>query len=569
MSEKKQNNNIRSKPGRRLFIIILLLAIVNIASWFVYFQLDLTKDKRYTVTPATAAMLRQPGDKVEVLVFLEGDDLPAAFQSLANSTESMLRNFRSMSGNKVVYRFIDPLGSDTTAMGLLRKYGMSGIPVTVNAGKKGTVQKMIFPWALVLRHDSQSAYPVFLQEVNSSNLNRETLLKSEMLLEYNLANGIHQLRKNEVPMVAYLTGNGEVFDLSVFDAIASLRQYYRLDTLNLQQADSIPAHFKSIIINRPLYAFSETDKFKIDQYLMRGGNILWSINMATGTLDSLRSGSFNSMPADLNLNDLFYNYGIRINTNLITDAVNSVYIPLQASGNNPQPELRPWIYFPVLYAGSDHPVVKNLNGVLTRFVSSIDTNANDASIRKTLLLTSSRYSRTEAVPLPVILEKAIEIPDPAAFPSKNLVGAILLEGKFRSLYNGRQPQEVISFMNNAGSALVPSAEKTGKVVVLSDADILANDVSEKRGPSQMGAFVFTPDYLYDNRSFFLNCMEYITDPGNLLEARGKTYDLRRLDPKRVEDEKLKWQLINIVVPVCIILILGCIFNLARKRKYTT
>lgn len=569
VKEAQKNAGVRHNLAYRLLWIILLLVGVNIGAWFFHFQVDLTRDKRYSLTPATRTMLKNLDSRMEVLVFLQGNDLPAAFQSLSNSTGTMLRHFRDISGNKVSYRFVDPLGNDTGAIAILKQYQMSGIPVTVNAGKKGMVQKMIFPWALVSRVDGQgnrNSYPVFLQEVNSANLNRETLLKSEMLLEYNLANGIHQLTREPIA-VAYLTGNRMVFDLSVFDAVASLRQYYRLDTFNLQQHHLIPAQYKAIIINRPLDAFSEIDKFKIDQYLMQGGNIFWSINMTSGALDSLRSGGFNCMPLNLNLNDLLYHYGVRVNTNLVEDAVNTAFIPLQASGNNPQSEMRPWIYFPVLYPAGEHPIVKNLDGVLTRFVSSIDTNANDPSIRKTVLLSSSKYSKTESVPLPVLLEQAIEIPNPAAFPQKNIAGAVLLEGTFTSLYANRQPQELLSFMDSAKQPLLPAAKAPGKIIVLGDADMLANDVSERNGPSQMGSFPFTPDYVYDNRSFFLNCMEYLTDPLNLLAARNKSFDSRRLDPKLVEQERSKWQIINIAVPVAAILLLGFVFNTLRRKRY--
>lgn len=564
----KKNN--RSKPGQRLLAIIVILIIANIVAWFFYGQADLTKDSRYTITPATTQMLKKLDAQTEVLIFLTGDDLPAAFKSLSNSTQSVLRNFRDISNNKVTYRVIDPLGKDTSAIQILKQYRMSGIPVNITAGKKGMTQKMIFPWALVttVTKDGQSlAYPVFLQEANTPNLGRKTLLKSEMLLEYNLANGIHQLIKKEKPAVAYITGQGEPmaeYNAALFYTLAG---YYTLDTFNLPGNTVIPTSYKAIIINGPMLPFSEEDKFKLDQYLMNGGQIFWSLNMVTGNLDSLKAGRFNAMPVELNLNDLLFHYGVRINTNLIEDAVNFAEIPLQAKGNNSEPTFFPWVYFPELQAGSEHPIVKNMNGVLSRFASSIDTNSNDASIKKTILLSSSKYSKTEAAPLPVILESAMVLPNPAAFPQHNLIGAVLLEGAFTSAYATRKPVVVAKMIDSLQLPFAEKMKQPGKMIVTGDADLLSNEFSQKDGPMEMGIFRYMQGKRFDNQNFLLNCMEYMTDADNLLEARSKSFEPRVLDPKVVERERSKWQFINIGVPVISILILGGIFFFVRKRKY--
>jgi ABC-2 type transport system permease protein len=563
----KPKNN---KPGKKLFAVIIILIAVNIAAWFFYSQADLTRDKRYTITDATKGMLKHLDSKVEVLLFLTGDDLPAPFQRLSNSTEALLRNFRDISNNKVTYRINDPVGKDTIALQILSQYRMSGIPVTISAGKKGSAQKMIFPWALVTMVDAQGksiAYPVFLQETNTFNLNRQTLLKSEILLEYNLANGIHQLTRKEIPAVAYLTGNGEIFDGHIGAMFSTLSRYYRLDTFNLSQNKIIPPAFKTIIINRPTTAFTETDKFKIDQYVMNGGHVFWSINMVTGTLDSLKGGQFNAMPIELNLSDLLFNYGVRINSNVIEDAVNHAFIPLEARTGKAEATMFDWIYFPVLNAGSDHPIVKNLNGVLTRFVSSIDTNSNDPSIKKTVLLSSSRYSKMEAAPLPIILESAIERPNPAAFPHHNLIGAMLLEGNFTSSFATRKPVEVADMIDSLKLQVQTKTAAPGKMIVISDADILLNEYAEKVGPSEMGLFAPDQSVRFDNETFLVNCMEYMNDPDNLLEARNKSFDNQILDPKVVEKERTTWQFINIGIPVIAVLIFGSVFFFVRKRRY--
>ena len=252
--------NKMKKSRKWIFGVFLFLIAINIIAYFFYARLDLTKDKRYTITDATKNMLQHIPKKVEITVFLKGDDLPAAFKQLSKSTEDLLQNFRSISNNEISYRFVDPLGSDTAALSTLSHFRMSGIPITVDAGKKGTAQKMVFPWALVTtpnENGNLDAFPVFLQESNTPELSREILGKSEMLLEYNIANAIHQVTKKEKVAIAYLTGNEEQFDFGVSSAINTLLKYYTVDTFNLQQHLTIPSTYKAIIINRPLTAFSD------------------------------------------------------------------------------------------------------------------------------------------------------------------------------------------------------------------------------------------------------------------------------------------------------------------------
>ncbi len=569
MSEQAKRAKKTNRYGRWLIALTAVLIGCNIAAYYFHGQLDLTKDKRYTLTPATKQMLQRLDHKIRIEVFLTGEDLPAAFQSLSNSTASLLRQFRDLSNNQVIYRFTDPLDNDTLALHTLAQYKMTGIPVTVSAGKKGNTQKMIFPWALVSILDEQGhtqAFPVFLQETNTMELSRKILSRSEMLLEYNLANAIQQVMRKEIPAVAYLTGNEEEFGLSVWSAFGTLGRLYRLDTFNLQAHMEIPETYSSIIINRPMKAFSEIDKFKIDQYLMRGGHIFLSINAVTGTIDSLQTGRFNAMPVDLNMSDLFFNYGFRINTNLILDAVDYAGVPLKSPGENAQTSIFPWIYFPVLKPGSDHPIAKNTNGILARFVSSIDTNANDPDIKKTVLLASSKYSKTEAAPLPILLESALDQLNPATFPKAHLPAAWLLEGDFTSAFASRQPLELSQWMDTTGMQKIDKALRPGKIIVVGDGDLLVNEFDPQQGPAEMGIYRFS-DYRFDNKSFLLNAMDYLNNPDNLLEARTRSFENGILDPKRVTAERTQWQFINLLVPIALLLLLGGIFTVVRKKKY--
>jgi ABC-2 type transport system permease protein len=563
-----QNKNV--KATRSLVIVALLLIGLNIVSAFLYTQIDLTKDKRYTISAPTQALLKSQQQRTEVLVYLTGDKLPAQFKNLSSSTETMLRKFRDLSNNKVTYRFVDPLNDkDTATLAILKQFGMTGIPVSISEGNKGMQQKMVFPWALVTTVTDKGAsvaIPVFLQETNTFNLNRQTLLKSELLLEYNLANTIQQIHRTEKASLAYLMGNGEQLDEHVVTALSLLAQSYNVDTFNINQADAIPSKYNTLVINRPILEFSEAQQFKIDQYIMQGGNVYWSINMVTGNLDSLKNGVFNAMPTELNLNNLLFKYGARINTNVIMDGANHAFVPLQVKGPNTQPSMFPWVYFPILEAASEHPIVKNLNGVLGRFTSSIDLNNNDEQINKTPLLSSTKYSKVESAPLPIILESAVETINPAAYMGGKKNAAVLLEGSFTSAFKNQLSSELQSFLQNAQLTFKENRTEPGKMIIVADADIITNEFSPKSGPSDLGQYIFDQQFTFDNKSFFQNCITYLADKDNLLAARNKTFENGILDPKLTQSAT-PWRLINIAIPVVSILLFGIIFIYLRKRKY--
>jgi len=548
-----------------LLSLIGILILVNIAASRFHVQADLTQDKRYTITPATASLLKNLKQPVYITVFLDGEDMPAGYKSLKEYTEELLRRFRDISDNNINYRFADPLGKDTAIAGLIQQYRMSGFPVTISNGKKGTTQKMIFPWALISANGR--SWPLLLQESNSPVVSRTTLSRSELLLEYNIANTIHQLSKTAPDTIAYLAGNGEPAGYEVYAAVTTLSQYYTFEAIELKKYLMLPSKYKAVIINRPMVAFDEVDKFKIDQYLLQGGNIFWAIDAVSGSIDSFYNApQFNALPIDLHLNDLFFNYGLRINPNLVSDIDKCVDIPMQASKDGDAPTY-PWVYFPILQPGSGHPVVKNMNEVLGRFVSSIDTVNSDPAIKKTVLLTTSKYSRIEGAPMPVILSAATQQPDRSQYNKPNRIVSLLLEGKFRSAFAGRMPGQVQRYADSLRLRPLKEAVHPGKMIVVSDGDILLNEVSQKEGPRDMGMYRFS-DYRFDNKAFLLNSLEYLTDPDNLLAARTRSFEASILDAKRVEEERSMWQWINIGVPVALVLVAGSVYLFIRKKRYS-
>ncbi len=557
----------KKKRSMRLIALVVALVVINVFAGFFHGQADLTKGGRYSITPATKQMLKKLDKPVFVTVFLTGNDLPAAYKKLSVSTEDLLRTFSDISGHQVDYRMVDPLGNDTIATRALEEFRMRGFPVTIPNGKKGLQQKMIFPWALIVMDGKP--WPVMLQESNATVLSRKILGKSEELLEYNIATAIHQLSKASPDTIAYLTGHGEPFGYEVFSAFNNLGRFYVLDTFNLNQHNTIPPFYKSIIINRPLLAFDEIAKFKIDQYLMHGGHIFWGINAVNGSLDSFRNASqFNALPVEVNLSDMLFRYGVRINANLIKDADNCIDLPLPTSENDANPPSYPWQYFPILHPPKDagSPIVKNLNEILGKFVSSIDTNTNDPNIRKTALLVTSRYTTLEGVPAPVILASAAEPVNRSAYGNPNSMAAVLLEGPFISAFQGYLPAPVRSFVDSLGIQPVMQAPPDAGMIVVSDGDLIMNDVDERQGPMDMGMYAFSP-YRFENRNFLLNSVEYLSDQDNLLDARSKSFEPQLLDAVRVSQERSKWQWINLGVPAGLVFLFGSVYLLLRKKRY--
>lgn len=570
MPDNNQTNNNRKKRKLtiRLLLIVGALLIANVFACYYHIQTDLTRGQRYSITPATKKMLRQLDKPVFVTVYLNGNDLPAAYKKLSNSTRELLRSFRDISNNKVDFRFVDPLGNDTTVTKALEDFQMSGFPVTLPNGKKGMKQEMIFPWALVVVDGKP--WPVMLQESNSPRLSAALLEKSDALLEYNIATAIHQLSKSTKDTIAYITGNNEASRDEIISAIYYLLRFYSVDTFNINQSNAIPSKYKAIIINRPMAAFTDMQKFRIDQYLMHGGNIFLGINAVPGNLDSFRNdaGKYNALPLDLNISDLLFHYGARINTDLVRDADNCIELPLSAPDDNTEPPTYPWQYYPILHPPADaaSPIVKNLNEVLGKFVSSIDTNGNDRNIQKTVLLTTSKYTMTEPTPEPIMLASVADPVNRASYTSANRIAAVLLEGPFHSFYTNHLPEDVKSYLDSLHINIKQQAPQSGKIVVVSDGDLILNETTSDGTPMDMGMVPFSM-YHFENKAFLLNCMEYLTDPDNLLEARTKSFEPQLLDATRVQDEKSKWQLINIGIPALLVLIFGAVYLFIRKKRY--
>jgi ABC-2 type transport system permease protein len=553
-----------------VYLLAAVIAINYIAS-LIHYRIDLTSEKRYTLTRPTKNLLRNINDQVLIDVYLAGD-LPADFRNLRNNAEELLQEFRELS-NSITYHFSRPgEGLDEASrQGVYRYLDSMGIrPTNVKVQTKGgesQEESLVYPAALV--RYKENVVSVNLLEGQDVTRGLQSLNNAAALLEYKFANAIQKVTQERAAVIGYLAGNGEPLSYNVYDLIErTLKPSYGFGFVPIDSVPVIPLDFDALLIVKPTIKFTDRQKLKLDQYVMHGGTIIWMIDNLYAEMDSLMrtQSDFIAFDRGLNIEDLLFKYGVRINQDLVQD-VQCDKLPLAVGnyGDKPQLQLVPWPYFPLLSSYSDHPVSKNLNDVLSIFPNSIDT-VEAEGIRKTVLLASSDHSRSLKTPAIVSLNSVKTEEDLKTFDKKHFPIAVLLEGKFSSLYANRLPAATADTFSNVYKQPFLSTGVETKMIVISDADIAGNVVTQNEGPLAMGTNQFTK-MQYANRDFITNCIEYLTNSSGILAARSKTFVLRLLDPGKTEEEKTKWQIINTAVPVALILIFAFIYQAIRNRKY--
>ncbi|MCB9046967.1 MAG: gliding motility-associated ABC transporter substrate-binding protein GldG [Chitinophagales bacterium] len=571
-NESKKRKLQKRQAITRLVILSAILICVNMLAVRFHWGLDLTKEKKFTLTNETKQVLRNMDDVAVITVYLDGK-FPAGFQRLKEATREQLQAFRDVAGSNIKFQYMDPFAgkSDKEKEAVYVKLSEKGIfPVNlqVQGEEEGYSERFIFPWALV-QYAGREA-PIRLLENKLGMDALANLNYSESQLEYKFASAIHKLKNPTKTQLAYIVGHNETLGLNSYDLLNSLAEQYIVDTFDLTGNLYIPSFYKAIIINRPTAPFEDKDKFKIDQYVMNGGKVLWAIDQLNTPMDSLQAnGSVISVDYGLNLDDQLFKYGARINSTLVEDR-QCAPMPImygQPGDNQPRMELREWMYFPVFIPDANHPIVKNLDGVLGMYVSTIDTLTNP-EVHKTVLLHSSKYSRKTSAPARVSLSM-LQYPLDAMFktPKTPLPVAILMEGKFQSLFHNRlHPNFLKVLQDSLKRNFIHACDTENSMIVIADGNMLENDFSSKTGPMEMGFWKFT-DTRFANKTFVLNCIEYLTDNSGLLSARTKDTRLRLLDANRIKTEGQKWQFVNIGLPVILVLIFASAYLFFRKRKY--
>ncbi|MFT3950258.1 MAG: gliding motility-associated ABC transporter substrate-binding protein GldG [Agriterribacter sp.] len=554
-------------------LVLAAIVLVNYIASQLHTRLDLTSEKRYTISNATRSLLKSLDEPATITVLLDGD-LPAGFKKLQGSTRDMLQEFREIAGNNIQYYFRKPGENlnDSAKLILIDSLQRMGINATnVRAQtKKGEAeeQRLVYPGVVVEYKDRVVGVDLLKGQSSVDGIN--SLNNAEALLEYKLAGSLDKVMQDSVPVIGYLTGNGEPQNYEVYDLIENtIKPNYGFSILPIDSVPVIPGFFHAMLIVKPKLGFTESQKLKIDQYVMRGGKVFWLIDKLFATQDSLRrsEGSFIAFDMGLNLDDILFKYGVRINPDIVQD-MNCTEIPqvVGMMGDRPQMQLMPWAYFPLLSSINNNPISKNLDYVLSQFPQSVDT-VKAQGIDKTILLATSPNARIISTPAKVELNSVKNEEDLKTFTSANVPVAVLLEGQFNSLYTNRISTATKDSLANLYKApFVPAVAEANKMIVVSDGDIVTNVVSQKKGPLQMGQNEYT-GYVYANKELFLNCMEYLIGNAGILETRGKDYTLRLLDKKKVDESKSFWQMINLVLPSACIILFAVVYGYIKKRKY--
>ncbi|MDQ6762950.1 MAG: gliding motility-associated ABC transporter substrate-binding protein GldG [Bacteroidota bacterium] len=551
-------------------IVIFILVAVNFLAAIFHYRIDLTNEKRFTISSPVKKILKNLNDIVEVDIFLKGD-LPSGFKKLAGTSTDLLQEFKEYAKGNIRYKLIspeDPMpGTNRTYADTLSSLGIIPINLKVQL-KAGEQSQYIYPAALV--HYQQRMVPVNLysgpQVISNAELN-----SAEALLEYKFANAINKIKENEKPLVAYSVGNGEPTGTNVYDLIENvIKKNYNLFTINVQNEPVIPDTFRLLVIVKPKISFSDEEKLKIDQYVMRGGKVLWFIDRLEAEMDSLRiKNQVIAYDRNLRLEDLLFKYGVRINPDLVMD-LQCDFLPFDVNGNK-QFEFLHWNYFPLFESKQNSVINKNLGLVAGKFVNSIDT-VSAPGINKTILLSSSSNAKTIETPALISGEENRNAPEDQAFQKRDIPVAVLLEGRFTSLYKNRVSQAMMDTIRNYGTPFLTQCIHENKMIVVADGDIVLNGVTQdQRLPMGVNPFTIGSQYEYQfaNKQFVENCIEYLVNDAGLSEARSKDYTLRLLDPKKIAEEKTTWQIINMALPVVAIVFFGLIYQWWRRKKYRT
>lgn len=550
--------------GILLFIVVVVL--LNVLGQNFYTRFDFTKEKRYTLSQKTKETLQKTKKDLTITVFLSGE-MPAAFKRLKNATKDLLNDYKAYTDANVKIVFLDaladlPQNEQDTVINHLTEIGIRPVAVNIK-NDAGLTQKLIFPMAL-MEYDGKQIPVNLLQKTGGPATNYEENISSSIQnLEYAFTTAIKRLMVGTSPRIGFTEENGEPSNLYLNDAINSLQQYVvgrvDLSAITKEGLDSL----KVLVIAKPKKPFTELEKYKINYFVMKGGRVVWSIDQVDAELDSLQHRSqimaFNNK---LNLDDMLFEYGVRINYNLITD-LNSAMIPVATGlpGQQAQLDVAPWIYYPVFLPDTSNTIVKNIDAIRSQFSSTIDT-IGVPNVQKHIILQTSPYNRIFETPKMLSLQMIAEQPKEEEYTSTPKTAGVLLEGSFKSVFLNRPVPDGITENYN-----VPAQSKPTKMVVIGDGDIFVNQVSKTDGSPFPLGFDRYSQQNYGNKALLLNIADYFTDDDNLLSLRNKEIKLRLLDKVRLRTEKTKWQLINAIVPILLLICFAIFQHYYRKHKY--
>lgn len=570
---KSKRQSPRGKSLRQLAIGLVAAVLLNVVGGQVNKRFDLTSEQRFSLSEPTTKMMQSLDDEVFVRIYLQAPGLPAGFERLASATRDMLEELNAASGGKVKYAFSEPgVGMTDSAKGQIFKelyeQGLQPTDLTVKAEGGGMQNQIIWPGALVSYKGREAPVQLLL---NRPGVPPEVSLNSsEEGLEYGFANALRRIRKSVKPKVGVVIGHGEASQEELAELQQALGEMYEVLRIETREQVKIDTSFKALIIARPTKPFNEQEKFILDQYVVRGGKILLMADRLGASLDSLATSqeeAFIAFDNPLNLDDLLFRWGIRLNDNLVQDLrCQRIPVVTGESGGQPVTKLLEWPYYPLLIPTTNHPVGRSLDNIGVQFAGTIDT-VKSPGLTKTILLATSPYSKALFNPVRVSLALIRARQDPKTYNQGRQPLAVLSEGVFETTFKSRKTPEMVRALDSLGAPFVENTGKPGGVIVISDGDFALNRLGRESGRSYpMGANPFTKE-VYANRQFILNAVDYLADDGGLISVRAKRIELRLLDKTLVKQTRVMWQAVNIVGPVALVLLLGAGFAFWRKRRY--
>ena len=553
-------NNLKS-----LLIVVAVLLVLNVMSSHFFHRFDLTKDKRFTLSTTSLTIIKQVQNPLYIKIYLQGD-LPAEFKRLQSETRDLFEEFQAYNKN-IIFEFVDPLENEDESMDNIKNLYLKGLtPINITVDDKGKQsQAMVFPWAIAVYNNKEINIPLLKNIMGASTTQK--VIGSVQHLEYSITDGINKITKERQKKVAVIKGNGELQDVQIAKFLMQVRESYHIGPFTLDSVAKNPMgsldalqKYDLAIIAKPTETFTDGDKQVLDQFIINGGKTLWLVDQVNMEMDSLYNdnGANLAFPRDLNLNDMFFKYGFRINPDLVKDEQGSpIKLATGEAGSATQYQEFNWKFAPLVYSTSKHPIVKNLGGIKFDFANPIDTLKN--SIKKTVLLQSSKYSKKIGSPIEVNLNSVAEETSPNDYINKgNIPLSVLLEGSFHSMFENR----VLPFQQKTFTTI----GKKNEMIVISDGDLIRNQLDKNFQPVELG-YDQRSGNLYDNKDFLMNCVNYLLDDNGLINIRSKDFDLPLLDKEKVYENYTTTQILTMGLPLFILGLFGAVFTILRKRKY--
>ena len=568
MTETTNSKSLKFRSWLQFLTVVAAIILFASLSSFLRVRLDLTEDKRYTLSDQTRKVLKGIKNDIYIQVYLDGE-IPIPLKRLKRSVREMLDEFRIASGRKIDYEFINPsegknVQQRNAQYQLLENKGLNPVDVRASDTEGGSTTKRIYP-GMIVNYNGIEVPVNFLN--NSSSSYEQNILHSVEGLEYEMIQTIATLSSDTINKIAFIEGHGEIPEIETADITMNLARFFTIDRGTIGGKPGILDKYAAIVIAGPEKVFNESDKLVLDQYIMNGGKVMWLFDEVAVNSDSLVYGETAALYRPLNIEDQLFRYGARVNPAIVQDLECApIRLMVMSGGTRQQVDSAPWIYYPLLRPAANHPITRNLNRVKAEFANYIDTVGLDRAIRKKILLSTSKLSRTVSPPVMISLKEAELTPVEKDFNKPNLPVALLLEGVFPSAFKNR----TVSNLTDDKNFRIRTESKETKMIVIADADIIRNEVRRvglKETPLPLGQDKYTGQ-VFGNRDFLINCLNYLVDNNGIMELRSRELKLRLLNTSKIKTERLKWQIINITAPIIIVVLAGILYSYFRRKNYT-